>query len=63
MIKKIIKFIFSKPIKFIKENRCYKRKVKKGFVEPGKSCNGVVGGDRYSCYLNYDCIDCKHYNK
>jgi hypothetical protein len=44
-------------------DKCYNDKVKEGLFESGIQCKGMVGGDRYSAYMCYSCIDCKHYIK
>lgn len=48
-----IKYWFSK-------ESCYTEMENRGIAAMG-SCCGVVGGDHYSNYLSYSCIDCPHY--
>lgn len=50
-------------IKFKVSNEyCYSRQYKKGNITEDKYCNGLTGGDRYSGYLCYSCVDCKYFN-
>ena len=39
---------------------CYDEMERRGIAAMG-CCSGVVGGDQYSGYLSYTCIDCPHF--
>ena len=39
---------------------CYDEMEEKGYASMGRCC-GLVGGDKWSDYTAYSCIDCPHY--
>lgn len=39
---------------------CYDVMEERGIASFGM-CNGVVGGDRYTEYLSYQCVDCPYH--
>lgn len=39
---------------------CYDEMEGKGYASQGRCC-GLVGGDSWSDYLMYTCMDCPHY--
>lgn len=55
----LIKFIKKLRYRFSREC-CYEQMKKSGYAFLN-CCGGVAGGDRRTCYLSYDCIDCPHY--
>ena len=55
-LKKLIKRI---KYSFSRES-CYKEMEKQRIAVFGM-CGGLVGGDRYTNYLQYDCVDCPYY--
>lgn len=40
--------------------RCYNEMEGKGYASQGRCC-GLVGGDSWSDYLMYTCMDCPHH--
>lgn len=38
---------------------CYDEMEKRGSAH-SKRCNGLMGGDRYTNYLSYGCVDCPY---
>lgn len=40
---------------------CYLQRQKEG-IATVYGCNGLVGGDRSTNYLQYQCIDCPYFN-
>lgn len=41
-------------------DHCYKMMEDRGIAVFGM-CGGVVGGDRYTEYLSYECVDCPYH--
>ena len=39
---------------------CYTEMEQRGIASYGL-CNGLAGGDKFSDYLQYECIDCPHF--
>lgn len=50
---KRVKYTFSK-------NYCYDQMERDGIAAFGM-CEGLVGGDKFSNYLQYSCIDCPYF--
>lgn len=42
---------------------CYMELDKEKMLETNGKCKGLAGGDRYSNYLSYECIDCPYFNE
>ena len=45
--------------KFWSKDTCYMEMEKQGIAKNQKCC-GLVGGDRYTDYLSYTCVDCPY---
>lgn len=45
--------------KYFSYESCYKQMEKQG-IAVFCMCKGVVGGDRFTDYLNYKCVDCPY---
>lgn len=43
----------------LSKDYCYTEMEKRGYACFGKCC-GLSGGDRYTEYLNYSCVDCPY---
>lgn len=52
-----IKSLIKKIKKYFSHETCYEEMEKQGIAVFGM-CKGVTGGDVYTNYLNYSCIDC-----
>ena len=55
MIKRIEKIKYR-----LSHEYCYDEIEEKGYASMGRCC-GLVGGDKWSDYTNYDCINCPYY--
>lgn len=52
---------FIKRIKYVlSRDACYEDMRKRGYAF-FQCCGGRVGGDKYTEYLSYDCVDCPYY--
>lgn len=54
-----IKSLIKKIKKYFSHETCYEEMEKQGIAVFGM-CKGVTGGDVYTNYLNYSCIDCPY---
>lgn len=55
----LINFIKKIRYKFSKD-ACYEAMHKRGYAF-FQCCGGIAGGDKYTEYLSYACVDCPHY--
>ena len=55
----MFKKLFRKITSYFSHETCYKEMEKQGIAVFGM-CKGVVGGDVYTDYLSYQCIDCPY---
>lgn len=59
LINKIRKFFRKIKYSFSKD-ACYDLMLEQGIAKDS-ICNGINGGDKYTNYLHYDCIDCPYF--
>ena len=60
---KIISWIKNKITKILyswSKQECYDEMEKRGYAVFGM-CGGQVGGDYYTEYLSYECVDCPYF--
>lgn len=55
----LIKFIKKIRYRFSRDH-CYEQMKRSGYAFLN-CCGGVAGGDKYTDYLSYDCVDCPYY--
>lgn len=58
MWKKLLAKYYRLKYKFSKEC-CYHEMELRDFAS-GKRCGGLMGGDRFTDYLSYSCVDCPY---
>ncbi|GEM_PF-3521957 len=54
-----IKALFKKIRRFFSIERCYTEMEQRGISAMG-CCSGIVGGDKTTDYLQYQCVGCKY---
>lgn len=55
----MFKKLFRKIKKYFSHERCYKTMETQGIAVFGM-CKGITGGDRFTDYLSYQCVDCPY---
>lgn len=55
----MLKNCLEKLKKYFSHENCYKQMEKQGIAVFG-ICKGVAGGDRFTDYLSYQCVDCPY---
>lgn len=57
---KRLKALFAKIKHYFSHSNCYNQMEAAGIATFGM-CSGLSGGDKYSGYLQYECIDCPYF--
>ena len=55
----MFKKLFYKIKNYFSYEKCYKTMESQGIAVSGM-CKGVTGGDRFTDYLSYKCVDCPY---
>lgn len=52
--------LFKKLLYFFSDDACYNNRLEKGLVK-NRECHGLMGGDRSSGFLSYECQGCIYF--